>query len=337
MQMIHTSQEKKVSRNRDLINPRRFFRIGSIIILLFVIIAGTVFVLKQSWEFKKVSVQPDLPLINGDCPILRGVSHTSYSIYSKKINTKAKSILVRNRRFNRHILNFCKDIIISDLHARVRSKKADAVMDWAKNEHLNSLTSSLFYDYRLGIYGAIPKINFRIIIDQLQVDLIPNDSEASIFSIFADSMLKEGASNELTFKGNFRIRLNNSEFIRSSLAIWNQEKNRFYFPSGYVLNNSKQSKTFDIASFEYKTMSEIKSLVEQDSVVLNKKASRPVEFERTKKYFFNLDKKTQKMIILELLATNPSIFNQAGISPAFFLFPNFRLGAFEAGPFVAGK
>jgi hypothetical protein len=354
-QMIQISRETEVPRNHDRIRLHRILKTGSILILLIFFFTGIVLFSRQFWEFKKESVKLDFHFINDDIPAIYGVSHTSYAIGPKKITTKAESISVRNRRFNRLILNFCKDIIISDLHVKVRSEKADTVMDWAKDDHLESITSLLFFDYRrLRISNGISKIYFRFMVDQLKVDLIPNDSEASIFTILADSMLKEGASNELTFKGNFRILQNDSKLFSSSLAIWNFKKNQFYFPDGFITNEHDQLKKFDIASIKYDRTSEIKSLIagikpnrsltttqlplnsRQSSIVLNKRVSSQAKFERLKEKLSNLDEKTRKMIVLELLATNPSTFNLSGITPASFLFPNFRLGAFDAGPFVAG-
>ena len=60
------------------------------------------------------------------------------------------------------------------------------------------------------------------------------------------------------------------------------------------------------------------------------------DFERICRNLNKLDKETQKMIVLELLATNPGVFKQVGLSPALLLFPNFQLGAFEPGPFFGG-
>ena len=338
---------------------RKIIRSGLLIIislgLLFVaLLGGFGLIYEPSKPAGKDTRATDSQLIHATVPGLSGVSYSSYANSRQDITFKAEDVSLRNRRFEGHILNFCKDIVISDLQVRIRSQQLENVMDWAYNSHLDSITSALFFDYRLMIYNEISNINIRFVVQPLRVDLIPDDGEWPRFSIYVDSMFKESTSDVLTFKGNFRLFLNDRELIGSQLAKWDLERRRFLFPAGFVIPNSFYSNRLALESNEYVTLAEIKALPEENKPIQAVTAGQtftkkmdgnsknrdgiPVsfDFEQIRKNLKKLDKETQKMIVLELLATNPGVFKQAGLSPALLLFPNFQLGAFEPGPLFAG-
>lgn len=348
-----------IQKNEDLRIRRQLKRsgllkIGSFITLFVVFVGGFVLVYDQTRRAGKDTRAQDPPLIAEFGPGLRGVSYSSYANNQQDITFKATRISIRNRRFNGHILNFCKDVVISNMHVRVKSQQLEGVMDWVHKSHLDSITSILFFDYRLLVSKEISNINIRFVVQPLQIDLISPNTEFPIISMSADTMFKEGTTDDLIFKGNFRLFLRNRELIRSQLAKWVSEKNGFLFPAGFIFHRSFYPNSPAAEGNEYISMAEIKSLLDKKGHIQNfaaghtiaKKINRrkrnkngisaSLDFERIGRNLDKLDKKSQKMIVLELLATNPGIFNQLGLSPALLLFPNFRLGAFEPGPFFGG-
>jgi hypothetical protein len=346
--------------NKDLMMHRQvkrsgLLRISSLIMLFATLLGGFVLVYDQTKPAGKDARAPDSNLINEIIPGLSGVSYSSYANNQQDLTFKAKRIFLRNRQFDGHILNFCKDIVISGLQVRVKSPQLERVMDWAYNSHLKSISSALFFDYRLLIYKKMSNINIRFVVQPLQVDLIPNNGELPIFSIHADSMFKESTSDDLTFEGNVRLFLNDREFINSQLAKWDLDRHRFLFPVGFVMHGSFYPNSLAVGSNAYVTIAEIKDLLAEnkprqtftkgpsfakkiDLMGRNKDGiPASIDLERISRNLKKLDRKTQKMVVLEMLATNPGVFKQVGLSPAsLLLFPNFQLGAFEPGPFFAG-
>ena len=332
----------------------RLLKISCLVTLFAAFLDGFALVHDQTKQTGKDTRATDSQLINAVVPGLSGVSYSSYAKHQQNISFKAERVSLDNRRFEGHILNFCKDIVISDLQVRIRSQQLENVMDWAYNSHLDSITSALFFDHRLILYNEISNINIRFVAQPLRVNLIPYDGEGPRFSIYADSMFKESASEVVTFKGNFRLFLNDRELIVSQLVKWNPDKRRFLFPAGFVTPNSTYSNRLAVKSNKYITLAEINGLLAQNKPIqavtpgqtfakkIDRKGKRrdgiPVslDFEQISKNLKKVDKDTQKMIVLELLATNPGILKQAGLSPALLLFPNFKLGAFEPGPFFTG-
>ena len=247
-------------------------------------------------------------------PSIQGISYTRFSDNQRKYNLRAEYITITDRRYENLIFPAFKDIIISELRVTMESQTISEIMDWASNSVLAPFTALLFFDERSFDPYGVANLTYRVIVEDLRVCLMSKGADTPWVVMSADVMVKQGG---------------------------------FYFPTGYLLDGQPRPIGFFTVGHDVAPLRGVGCPVSgaQDLLVKalphsESREGRPsvqplssdfANLETIRKNFRNMDPGIRRSLFWQLLVLNPELFKQRQISPFIFLFPNFKLGAFEPG------
>ena len=280
-------------------------------------------------------------------PSIQGISYTRFSDNQRKYNLRAEYITITDRRYENLIFPAFKDIIISELRVTMESQTISEIMDWASNSVLAPFTALLFFDERSFDPYGVANLTYRVIVEDLRVCLMSKGADTPWVVMSADVMVKQAASSEVIFKGDFSLNFRTGEHLRSSEAKWLSRQGGFYFPTGYLLDGQPRPIGFFTVGHDVAPLRGVGCPVSgaQDLLVKalphsESREGRPsvqplssdfANLETIRKNFRNMDPGIRRSLFWQLLVLNPELFKQRQISPFILLFPNFKLGAFEPG------
>ena len=320
---------------------------GLLIVILVNLIAITSYVQRNSPDNQAVpDLNEQLTSLNMT-PSIQRVSYTKFSDNQRRYNLRAENITIKDRRHGNLIFPSFKDIIISELRVTMESQTISEIMDWTSNSVLAPFITLLFFDERSFDPYGIASLTYRVIFEDLQVCLKSKGTDTPWVVMSTDVMIKQPASSEVIFKGNFSLNFRTGEHLRSSEAKWLFRQAGFYFPTGYLLDGRPKPIGFFTAGHDVAPLRGAECPVggAQNVIVgalphsespegrpsIQPLSSDFANFETIRKNFRNMDPGIRRSLFWQLLTLNPELFKQRQISPFILLFPNFKLGAFDPG------
>jgi hypothetical protein len=301
---------------------------------------------KSRW----IEISEQTTLKSSDRSNLQQIDQIRYRSYTDNqlfLELQADSIALRHPRLANILYKDFYELVISGVRVYVPKSEVIEILDWAKSSTLTNLIAP-FMNPDLVKQGFSTKA-LKIRFEDIEVYQGEEDQNSTELIVSAESMVKEPFSEELTFEGNFRFTANAADtFYCDAVAKWMLPQGRIFFPLGYKQNRavmepgtlvlsrleSDPEGLDELSSDGVASESYADGLTGGNPSILASPGSPPIQdfnafLERVKAK----NPHEVRGLMWEMLALNPGILRQAGISPALLLFGGeAKLGEFEVNP-----
>ena len=287
---------------------------------------------------------------NSFSPAMMGVSYDTVLPGGHRVAIKVEKMSVRDQRIEDTVFSLFKEVVLSKVNVTINGGDTAEILNWATMENLAPLAAymlpELLDQNRIYLAGT------KILLEDMEVSLYSGEKPDRETWLVADSLSVGALSDTAVFTGRLDLRFKPSEHVCSSTGgIWSPSESAIRFPTGYSHNGRLENEgTFTISNRENGNikMAQLREAMPEASFESGNPPSSnqllqggPKQRLIAGKEFYNnishLKKEQIGNFVWQFLALNPGILQQQRITPFQILMPNFKVGAFDPGPFFGSN
>ena len=261
---------------------------------------------------------------------------------------RVEKMSVEDQRLGQAVFTQFKEVVFSHVRVTITGAEAADVFDWAAFDRLAPLAAFLvpgmFQDDKLYLAGA------KILLRDVEVSVRGDTAGSSKAEMLIDTLRLGATSDDVVLGGRLDLKIKPFEHVRSIAGgTWSPSKHVLRFSEGYWRNGkTEKGALFALTPGEKDKLSAILHVHDPPCTLGQLRlpkgfgsgeganGQRLVMNKKFFKYVRSLEKAKVNAFLFQYLALNPDAVKQNGLSPGRVLAPNFKLGAFDPGPFFGG-
>lgn len=275
-------------------------------------------------------------------PFLKDFCITAFHGSEKTLSMSGSEMWVRSRCVGDVVFPSLKEIVVTRCRVvATHVQDLGEILTWAKNPGLISLLSPMLVD--TSFKTDLARAAVGIVIEDLEVYADIGKGQEPWLALSAKRMVKEPFLDELHFAGPLQINLGPEEQLRSECgARWLPFWRSMVFQEVFLWKGEPwEGCRFTLAGRKIPGSGEITdedTILDPAPAFAENEAGGPSgllgDTREIRRHLKKHGRKGVESLVWQLLAVNPAIFQQMGISPMLLMGPGPALGEFKPTPFL---
>ena len=289
----------------------------------------------------------------GRMPSVHRIHYRLFVDRADFLDVYAESVSLRNQKLGSISFPMFYELVLSGVQVYVPRADLVQIMDWAKSENLMKFVAPFVSSDHPSMRGQSLKA-LKVRFEDLHVFLGSETSDSAELVVSAGTMIKESFTEELSLQDGFRFTPHSgTTFSSTEEARWMLLQQCIAFPVGFRVNRQEQGPgTLSLSRLMADDPASDRLPIELDvpadpdadpelpngppSVFASKGSPVTGDVNALVAEIKTKDPNAIRSAMWELLALNPGILKQAGVSPTWLMFGGQpKLGAFDVNPMGA--
>lgn len=278
---------------------------------------------------------------------MKGLSFSMLLPGGGQVTIRAQKMSAADQRMGKAVFTLFKEVVFSHVKVTIEGGAVANIFDWATFDRLAPLAACVVPDMAQqdNVYLAGAKILLR----DVEVSVHGDKGRDAKARMVADSLCLGANSDDAVLGGRLDLKIGSREHVHSAAGgVWSPVQHSIRFSRGFWLNGRTENEgVFALAKGD-KSGNKLAGLftgghtptVKLGQIELPDQVEGNGQHLVMKKKFFkrirSMEKSKAEAFLFQYLALNPNAMKQNGLSPGRVLAPNFKLGAFDPGPFFGG-